>query len=126
MLACLPRNCRHDAAETPQTTYDPCGRAFEVKKLRADRSTDSVLDDTFDGLGRQINETNSTIGGLAGLSVYDACGDVVKSWTDGACSGTRTLDCAAQLQSADYGQSRLRHDSPEPPRSPSTAPRRRQ
>ena len=67
-------------------TYDASGRESEAKSLLSDGTTASTVDDTYDGLGRLITETDSTVSGLPALKSYDAQGDEVASWAGGACT----------------------------------------
>ncbi len=78
------------------TTYDTCGRARQVKTWLFGSPPPSAtpantLTFAYDGLGRQITESDSTISGLPSLSSYDAQGNVVASWASRACSTTYDL-----------------------------------
>ena len=86
-----------------QTSYDACGRVLETKTNRSDGTVDSTVDDTYDGLGREIASSDSTISGLPGLNVYDASGDQLKTWDDGDCTSSY-LDSRATLASYDAEQ----------------------
>ena len=87
------------------TVFDRSGRASLAKRWLftspppsgTPQSTTSV---TYDGLGRQISSDNTTVSGLAALSAYDARGNVVVSWAEGACSGSYSLTNAARVLDA--------------------------
>ena len=93
------------------TSYDLAGRVQEVQHWLSTSASD--LDPkpqstfyTYDGLGRQVKADNWTVTGLPAYTVYDASGNVVASWAEGACEGPN-YDIAKAARSV--------HDETGPP-----------
>jgi hypothetical protein len=68
------------------TAYDKAGRPSVVTTKLDASTTQSTTTFTYDSLGRQLTADNSMVTGKPALSVYDARGNVVAAWAEGACS----------------------------------------
>ena len=58
------------------------------KKLSPSGNVQSTVASSYDGMGRLISSSDTTVSGLAAWTSYDARGNVVLSWAGGACSGS--------------------------------------
>ncbi|MCL4367723.1 MAG: cell wall-binding repeat-containing protein [Actinobacteria bacterium] len=88
------------------TTYDVAGRPSEVKHLLWTTTyptgqTQSTVDYAYDGLGRKISETDSTVDGKPTAFSYDAAGNLVAQWKGGDCQTTYALGKATRHVNAD-------------------------
>ena len=86
--------------------YDKAGRVDETKRWLFSSpppigTPQSTTDYTYDGLGRPILQSNSTVSNLPALTAYDARGDVVADWAGGACSGSYPLVMATRNVNSD-------------------------
>lgn len=71
-----------------QSSFDSCGRVSTVTNLlwtvdHPEGRAQSVTAYSYDGMGRNIDSHNSTVSGLPAKCVYDARGNLLKSWGDG-------------------------------------------
>ncbi len=87
------------------TTYDLCGRAKEVKTWLWDETSpdpahpstpQNTVTSTYDGLGRIIDVDSGTTEGRKALNVYDARGNVIRSWAEGVCATTYEVNKATR------------------------------
>lgn len=73
-------------ADWTLTAYDQAGRASQVQRKLSSGSVQSTVISSYDGMGRLISESDTTVSGLAAWTSFDARGNEVLSWAGGACT----------------------------------------
>jgi len=86
---------------TSVTTFNLSGRPNGIRRWLSGGTTESTTTYAYDTLGRLISSNNNTVSGLPALTSYDARGNVVASWVEGACTGTYDLLKAARVVNTD-------------------------